>query len=187
MHAMAIIRRLHEHRIWANHQLLEAVRFLSVEQQHRPLAIGQGSVWKTLTHLVGAEYVWLEALSGNASPAMPGDLPEKLPGNQQGEGGFRSLEQLACQWHELDRRWEAYLSQLGEEALQDTVYKVSTSSGAGRPHGTRCGDVLMHVCLHAHYTSAQLVNMLRQLGVSSLPDIMLISLARQETARQRDG
>ena len=39
------------------------------------------------------------------------------------------------------------------------------------------GDVLLHVCTHAHYTSAQVVNMLRQVGLDPLPDVMLISLA----------
>jgi hypothetical protein len=36
--------------------------------------------------------------------------------------------------------------------------------------------------MHAHYTSAQVVNMLRQLGVENLPETMLISLARREMA-----
>ena len=40
--------------------------------------------------------------------------------------------------------------------------------------------MLLHVCTHAQYTTAQLVNMLRQLGVDRLPDVMLISMARQE-------
>lgn len=35
---------------------------------------------------------------------------------------------------------------------------------------------------HRQYTTAQLMNMLRQLGVSPLPDVMLISLARQEAS-----
>jgi uncharacterized damage-inducible protein DinB len=37
----------------------------------------------------------------------------------------------------------------------------------------------MHVCTHAHYTAAQVVNMLRQIGVE-LPETMLITLARKE-------
>jgi hypothetical protein len=40
--------------------------------------------------------------------------------------------------------------------------------------------VLLHVGTHAHYTAAQVVNMFRQTGVESLPETMLISLARHE-------
>lgn len=182
MNAADLIRRLHLHRMWVNHRLLEAVRPLSEEQLRQPFAIGQGSVWRTLTHLLAAEYVWLEALLGNESPLMPGDVTAKLPGNQEGEGAIRSLDELALKWEELDQRWNVYLDTLTDDDLDEMVYKTSTSSGRGKRHGTRRADVLLHVCTHAQYTVAQLMNMLRQLEVSPLPDVMLISLARQEAS-----
>lgn len=185
MNASDLIRRLHQHRMRVNHRLLEAVRPLSDEQFRQPLAIGQGSVWRTLTHLLAAEYVWLEALLGNESPVMPGDVPGKLPGNQAGEGAIRSLDELATQWEELDRRWNQYLDSLTDDDLDEVIYKTSTSSGLGKRHGTRRADVMLHVCTHAQYTTAQLMNMLRQLGVSPIPDVILISLARQEAPEGR--
>jgi uncharacterized damage-inducible protein DinB len=166
--------------MWVNHGLLEAVRPLTADQLRQPFAIGQGSVWRTLTHLLAAEYVWLEALLGNESPLMPGDVPGKLPGNQEGEGAIRSLDELASKWEQLDQRWNMYLTTLTDDNLDEVIYKTSTSSGLGKRFGTRRSDVLLHLCTHAQYTTAQLTNMLRQLGVSPLPDVMLISLARQE-------
>lgn len=183
MNASKLIRRLHQHRMWVNHRLIEAVRPLTEGQLRQPFAIGQGSVWRTLTHLLAAEYVWLEALLGNESPLMPGDVIGKLPGNQEGQGAIRSLDELASKWKELDQRWNLHLDSLTDDSLDEIVYKTSSSSGTGARHGTRRADVLLHVCTHAQYTTAQLVNMLRQLGVASLPDVMLISLARQEAVR----
>jgi len=180
MTASDLIRRLHRHRMWANSRLVEAVRPLTGEQLRRPLAIGQGSVWRTLTHLMAAEFLWLEALLGDEAPLFPGDAPGRPPGNQEGEGAIASLDELASKWRDLDRRWDDYLAGLTDEALDEVVTKVITSSGPGRRHGTRRSDVLLHVCTHAQYTAAQLVNMLRQLGLGRLPDVMLISLARQE-------
>jgi uncharacterized damage-inducible protein DinB len=55
-----------------------------------------------------------------------------------------------------------------------------TDSLSGQRFGTRRSDVLLHVCTHAHYTAAQVINMLRQVGVEKLPETMLISLARHE-------
>ena len=165
--------------MWVNHRLLEAVHSLTEEQLRQPFAIGQGSVWNTLTHLLSAEYIWLEALLGNESPLMPGDVPGKLPGNQEGEDAISSLEELTVRWRELNHRWNEYLNSLTEDSLDKIVYKTSTSSGLGKRYGTKRSDVLLHVCTHAQYTTAQLVNMLRQLGVTPLPDVMLISLARQ--------
>lgn len=168
--------------MWVNHRLLEAVRPLSDEQLWQTLALGQGSVWRTLTHLLAAEYIWLEALLGNESPVMPGDVPGKLPGNQDGEGAIQSLDELASRWEELDRRWNVYLDTLTDDGFDEVIYKTSTSSGLGKRHGTRRADVLIHVCTHAQYTTAQLMNMLRQLGVPKLPEVMMISLARQEAS-----
>ncbi|TWU61665.1 DinB family protein [Crateriforma conspicua] len=180
MTTIDLIRRLHQHRTWTNQQLLASVGQVAEVRLHTSLSIGQGSIWKTLVHLMAAEYVWLEALQGNEDPVMPGDVRGRLPGNQQGDGAIENLAELRRRWNDLDRRWTDYLAGLTGDDLQRPVIKVSTSSGNGTRHACPRADVLMHVCTHAQYTSAQLVNMLRQLGVDTLPDVMLITLARQE-------
>ncbi len=186
--ASDLIRRLHAHRMWANSRLLVAVEPLQDEQLRKPLPIGQGSIWKTLTHLYAAEYVWLEALLGDENPVAPGDVADNLPGNQEGNDAVQSLAELAPRWQALDRRWQSYLAALADESLEDIVVKASSLSGLRRRHGTRRADVLLHVCTHAQYTAAQLVNMLRQVGMPALPDVMLISMAREEMAtRAIDG
>lgn len=182
MTAVELIRRLHQHRAWVNGKLLSAIAGLSEESLRKPFAIGQGSIWKSLTHLYAAEFVWLETLQGNEQAMTPGDLPGQLPGNQDGPGACRSLGELRDRWWGLQERWERYLAGLNESDLSDLVYRVSTSSGAGRRFGTRRSDVLLHVCTHAQYTTAQVINMLRQSGVKDLPDAMLITLARVEAA-----
>ncbi len=179
MNTCLLVRRLHQHRMWVNQRLLAAVRPLTRSELHRELPIGQGSVWRTLTHLLAAEYVWLEALLGDEEPLLPGDASGQLPGNQAGEKPIASLDELVRKWRELDRRWEEYLSDLGADSLDDTVYKISTSSNLGKRLGAKRSDILLHVCTHAQYTTAQLINMLRQLGQTDPPDVMLISFARR--------
>jgi uncharacterized damage-inducible protein DinB len=174
-----LIRRLHQHRMWANRKLLDAAHQLTPEDLRRPIAIGQGSVWKSLLHLYAAEFVWLEALQGDEAPLVQGDLRGKLPGNQEGPGAIASLDELTNLWHELDARWQAYLDRVRDDDLPGIVYKVNTW---GVRSATPVGDILLHVCTHAHYTTAQVINMLRQLGFAPLPDPMLITLAREETA-----
>lgn len=166
------------HRAWVNGNLLIAAASLTDEQLRTPYQIGQGSIWMSLTHLYVAEYVWLEALLGNEDSLAPGDVAGKLPGNQQGERGIMSLGDLQQKWSTLDQRWTNYLASLTPESLEDVVHRKSSSTG--QRFGTRRADVLLHVCTHAHYTAAQVVNMLRQAGVDKLPETMLISLARRE-------
>jgi len=180
MDAVVLVERLHHHRAWVNGNLLAAAATLTDEQLRSPFPIGQGSIWKSLVHLHAAECVWLEALLGNEDPLLPGDLPGKLPGNQQGEGGITDLNDLRQKWSSLEQRWVGYLASLKPDALAELVFKISTSSGLGKRFGTRRGDILLHVCTHAQYTTAQVINMLRQAGAEKLPDVMLISLARQE-------
>jgi uncharacterized damage-inducible protein DinB len=105
-------------------------------------------------------------------------LPGKLPGNQQGEGGVTDLAELRLKWPELETRWTDYLAGLSSAALEEVVYRKSASLGTRL--GVRRSDVLLHVCTHAQYTAAQVVNMLRHAGMEKLPETMLISLARQE-------
>jgi uncharacterized damage-inducible protein DinB len=177
MDAVDLLQRLHQHRAWVNGNLLTAAARLTEEQLRQPFPIGQGSVWKSLVHLYAAEYVWLEALLGNEGFLVPGDLPGKIPGNQQGKGGITGLDDLRQKWSALEQRWIGYLASLTPPALEEVVYRKSSS---GQRFGTRRSDVLLHVCTHAHYTAAHVVNMLRHVGVEKLPDTMLISLARQE-------
>ncbi|MEW4563383.1 DinB family protein [Bremerella sp. JC770] len=180
MKAVTPILRLHEHRVWTNHHLWESCRTLDAEQLHQPHEIGQGTLWKTLCHLYAAEYVWLSALQGTDDAVAPGDVAGKLPGNQEGEGAAKDLAELIQRWQELDQRWSAYLGALTPEDLDKTIYRKSSSSYQGQRIGSKAMDVLLHVATHAHYTTAQAINMLRHSGQTDMPPSMLITLARSE-------
>ena len=181
MDSVQIFKRLQQHRHWVNRNLLSVAAPLSSEQLKQTFAIGQGSVWRTLCHLYAAEYVWLGALLGDEEPLVPGDVRGKLPGNQEGTGGIADVADLRQKWDELDKRWVGYLNSVTADELDQLCYKTSTSSGAGLRFATRRSDILLHVSSHAQYTTAQLVNMFRQLRVPNLPDVMLVSLARKES------
>jgi uncharacterized damage-inducible protein DinB len=180
MTALDLIRRLHQHRAWVNGNLLTAAAQLNDEQLRMPFQIGQGSIWKSLLHLYAAEFVWLEALQSNETALVQGDLPGKLPGNQEDTGGITGLDDLRQKWLALQQRWAGYLASLESAELDRLVYKNSVRSGVVKRFGSRWSDVLLHVCTHAQYTTAQVVNMFRQTGAETLPDVMLIALARQE-------
>jgi uncharacterized damage-inducible protein DinB len=184
--AFSILHRLYEHRAWANANLLAAAASLSHEQLHQPFEIGQGTVWRSLVHMYAAEYVWLETLQGNPEALCPGDLPGKLPGNQLGEGGVESFDDLRLKWAALESRWQRYLAELAAnptaDALLDaTVERRGSAARGGQPYFIRRSDAMLHMCLHTHYTLAQVVNMLRHLGVEKLPDNMMIQLTWQES------
>ena len=146
-----------------------------MEQLLQRFEIGQGSIWRSLLHMYAAEFVWLAALHGEPEAAAPGDLPNKLPGNQEGEFPIGTFDELVQHWTLLEERWSKYLHELDAESLGEIVYR--------RNFGNPRSDVLLHVCTHAHYTTAQVVNMLRQSKVMDLPEVMLITLSRHESVK----
>jgi uncharacterized damage-inducible protein DinB len=180
MDAIRLIQRLHQHRAWATKNLLDAAAQLSEEKLHAKFEIGQGTVWKSLLHMHGAEYVWLETILGNESALLPGDLPGMIPGNQQGEGGVKDFGDLREKWAALDKRWADYLAALTPAVLEETIYRSRRVGDQVQRFGCRRSDVLLHVCTHAHYTTTQVINMLRHCGVAKLPEVMLMAMARSE-------
>lgn len=168
MDAVALIRRTREHLKWANHRLLDAAEPLRDEQLRADFAIGAGSLLATLTHLYAAERVWLGAIRREVDVPSPFDIH------------FDSLGDLRAAWLVLDAEWDAFLLELTEADLDRPVVKKSTSSKPGQTMATPLGDVLLHVATHASYTMAQAKNIMRQLGVEPLPDVMLITLSRQQ-------
>jgi uncharacterized damage-inducible protein DinB len=178
MNATEILQRLHRHRAWANRNLLDAAAGLTDEQRKATFLIGQGSVWKSLLHMYGAECAWFEALQGDEAFVVPGDVPGKLTGNQLGEGGITDFSDLRQKWETLELRWTGYLTGLSPDTLEETVTRYSLALQTRL--SLRRSDVLLHVCTHAHYTVAQVVNMLRQCGVTTLPQTMLTAMALHE-------
>ncbi len=170
MNGTALVRRLREHQVWANHRLLDAAQELSDEQLNRTFAIGQGSVLATLVHLYAAEFVWLEAINGNPRPISPFDVR------------MDSLAELQSAWASLETRWQAFYETLKESDLTRMVAKTSALDPTAPPRTTPLADILLHLSLHAQYTTAQMINMLRHLGVKPLPDPMMITLSRQQSA-----
>ncbi len=166
MNAIDLVRRLRQHERWAYLRLLEAVKALTPEQQKQEFAIGMGSLWNTVVHLYAADYVWIETLTGNPHATSPFDIR------------FERLEDLEAAWQIADAKWKQLLDTLTEADLTRLVQR--TNSVTRLSFSTPIGDALLHVALHAQYTTAQATNMLRQLGVTPALNTMLITMSREE-------
>lgn len=186
MDALSTFRRLREHQNWSARKLLDVAEQLTAEQLLRTFAIGQGSYWATLVHLYGAELVWLEALQGQSAARLPKPQQGLTVGFSPEEITLRSLQEFKTEWLKLMDRWVEYLAHLSSQLLNGAVLRQPTGA-KGPPKPTTRADVLLHVPLHAYYTTAQAVNMLRQLGITPLPDTMMISLARSQYPGSADA
>ncbi len=165
MEAIQILRRLHQYRAWSNRQLLHACRPLSREQLDAPFEIGQGSVWKSLVHLLAADSLWLDAFEGRPDSPVPC------------EADFKDLEELANRWADVDRRWLDALARLDGSDLERPVLRADLQNRSFSLGGV---DAHLQVCTHAAYTAAQVVNMLRRMGVTPLPNCLPLAMAYAE-------
>ena len=162
-----VVRRLHQHRLWANVRLLMAAAALTDDQLRRDFPIGPGSVLKTLAHLFAAEEVWLAALKSEPTARFRQD-------------DFTTLDPLAAAWRDLDGRWREYLAALRDVDLAKPATRISAT---GLKTTVPALDILLHVCDHGAYHAAQLTNMLRQVGADPLPNRAFITMSREEHGR----
>ena len=165
--ALLPVLRLHGYKLASRDAFLELCRGIGDAELRRSFPIGMGSLWATLTHLYGADVVWIDALTGVDDTVLPAS------------GTIGSLDELLGVWSSVDDRWHGYLATLREERLTGRITRRSRAMN--RSYTVTVLDVLLHVCTHQAHTIAQGRNMLRSLGLTELPrsDLIFWSVDRQ--------
>ena len=158
------LQALVDYHYWARDRLLAAVEPLTADQFTRDLGNSFRSVRDTLSHLHGAEWVWLSRFQG-ASPASP--LPHER---------FPDLAAVRAAWTETEAGVRAFVSGLDEAGLERVLeYRMLS----GQPGANRTWHIVQHVVNHATYHRGQVTTMLRQLGATPPPSLDLITFYRE--------
>src|SRR6187397_2052118 len=104
------IRSLFDYTEWANGLAIEAAGKLSDEHLRRDVGISHQSIFGTLLHMAGAEWIWLERWHGR-SPA------KAEAWSQWTTESCADLATLRDRWMAVvDQRWR-YVSQLDDAKL----------------------------------------------------------------------
>jgi len=149
MQSIAYFEQLYAYNSWANDRAFVAAQSLSPEQLERDLGNSFASLKATFTHLVGAEWIWLERWRGR--------WPKQLP--QAAE--FSDLEALRQKLAEVCSERERWLSVLSEGDLGKHLRYLNLR---GRFYSYPLWQQLAHVVNHSTYHRGQVTTMLRQLG-----------------------
>jgi len=144
---------------WANKRVLDAVSHLDADQFLRNLGGSYPSVQATLTHMVWAEWLWLERWH-NRSPM---DLFEP--------GEFPDVAAIRERWQNVQAGQGTFLASLSDDQMERV----------GR-YTNRKGEVweyvlwrqLHHAFNHSTYHRGQVSNMLRLLGVEPVATDFLV-------------
>ena len=142
-------RRLHAFNSWATNRIFEACAALSAEELGQDLKSSHRSILGTLTHLVGAERIWLSRFLKTPENRMvdPAEVP--------------TLASLKTAWEKIGFEQARWLGGMNDRTLAET-FVMTTSDGTRYTHTFDEG--LRHLVDHSTYHRGQVVTLLRQLG-----------------------
>jgi len=151
--------RLLEYTVWANHRVMRVAATLTVDDFKRDLRSSHGGVRGTLTHMMGAEWIWLERFKG-VSPTRGLD-----------ESEFADIVALRDRWTVIEEHRADWFRSLREP---DPAVPVSFRTLAGTAFEAPLWELLQHVANHSSYHRGQVVALLRQLGARTVSTDMLL-------------
>lgn len=163
------IRHLFDYTEWANGLALSAAATLAEDDLRRDFSISHRSIFGTLLHMAGAEWIWLERWHGHSPAAKDAWAlwtTESCP----------DLKTLNQRWGELVQRRAGFISELDESTLMaDMPFNLLS----GDASSMRLVDQMQHVANHATLHRGQVVGMIRQLGVVPPATDLLFYLRRE--------
>ena len=168
MDSITLIRDTHRWMRWLTGRTLDAASALPDADFRREFPIGSGSVHGTLTHLLGAERIWMNAIHGDATAVMASTQE------------FPSIDSIRTGWPVIRSAWDTYLSQLTEDECSRVVMRVRD----GKEVRQLVRDIVLQLPTHALYHNAQISFMFRQMG-HSLADSSWILWRREQLAQAK--
>lgn len=145
------LQRLFDYNRWATRRLLDAAEPLKAEDLRRDLKSSFPSLLDTLTHMIGAEWVWLQRWKGTSPTAFPDTA------------ALDSVRAVRNRFDTLWREQQGFLDGLEDgDEKRDVAFKTFKGDSDKR----QLSDLMRHVVNHATYHRGQVVTMLRQLGVT---------------------
>ncbi len=150
------IRHLFDYTEWANDLAMNAAAELSAESLRRDFGISHGSIFGTLLHMAGAEWIWLERWHGR--------WPAKTEAwSLWATDSCADLPTLIGRWQDVVDRRARFISELDESQLMaEWPFKLLS----GDPSSMRLVDQMQHVANHSTLHRGQVVGMIRQLGIA---------------------
>ena len=146
---LSTLRSLLAYTMWADRQVLESLAGLPPEDLTRDTGSSFGTLLGTMSHILGAEQVWLSRLVG--APL------ERLPS----ERDFTDLPSLAGGFVDFWPQLEVFLASLSESQLLSPFSWVNFK---GESHQAPFHQVIVHFANHSTYHRGQVASMMRQLG-----------------------
>jgi uncharacterized damage-inducible protein DinB len=167
------IKNLFDYTEWANDLAMDAASKLPDEGLLRDVGISHRSIFGTLVHMAGAEWIWLERWNGRS--------PTKAEAwSLWSTESCGDLATLKDRWSNLINERARFVSELDETRLAaDLHFKLLS----GDPSSMPLINQMQHVVNHATMHRGQIVGMIRQLGIEPPATDLLFYLRREISPR----
>ena len=160
------MRQLYAFTAWATNKFFDALGPLTQEQLTKDMQTSHKSIHGTLTHLVGAEKIWSERLTG--ATVQPFLRPEDAP-------TLGALKQI---WTKVGFESAKFVGGLTDKKLLE-IFEMKTAKG--EVYKYLYWQIMLHVVDHSSYHRGQIVAMMRQQNV--VPPTTAMNGFFRETAK----
>lgn len=167
------VRTLYAYNRWANQRMFAELEKLSQEQLAATRESSFPSIWETVFHIIGGEWLWLRRWTGaspRASVAKPslsaacwdGFTPSDAPRIQQ----LRDLSPLRRFAESIERERQGFLNKLTDDVLHAHLHFTDMS---GTSYSEPLVEVMQHLVNHGSFHRGQVTTLLRQAGFKPVP------------------
>ena len=163
------IRHLFDYTEWANDLALSAATQLAGDDLRRDCKISHGSIFGTLLHMAGAEWIWLERWHGRAPAGKEAWALWTVD-------SCADLATLQQRWSDLTDARGKFIAKLDESRLAaELPFTLLNGDSSSLPLVGQMQHVVNHATLHR----GQVVGMIRQLGIAPPSTDLLFYLRRE--------
>jgi len=150
---LAEIQRLYDYNRWANERVLESLGQIDQDLFVNHLQASHGSIRGIITHIAGAEWIWLERWKGRS------------PVGLLSESEFGTVDSATQRLRKIDHDLQDFTSQLTQADINGSRGYKTTE---GQAYSNVLSDMLLHVVNHSSYHRGQVTTLLRQSGAVPL-------------------
>ena len=152
--------------IWANKRIIDTILQLPEGTVDQKIESSFNTIKATVYHTWSAESIWLQRLQRAQEIIWEQTV------------FFGTFPEACKKWEAVSAGIATFIEQ--QDTDEDLKRTISFFDRSGSPHTSPVYHILQHILNHSTYHRGQLVTMLRQAGVTQIPDTDFIGFARMK-------
>jgi uncharacterized damage-inducible protein DinB len=157
-----ILENYTSYNLWANAKLMGVLKSIDPSLLDKELKSSFATLRKTMHHIWGGQVIWLQRLSGTSLT----EFPELLHDFSEFEKAFTASSQSFIDL--AKEKDEKYFLRL-------CSYKAFVGTSYTNPHW----EMIMHCMNHSTHHRGQIVTMLREVGITTIPSTDMMGYFRE--------